>query len=166
MEIRQANKNDLREIVNIESICFPPAEAASEKSIYERFEVFGENFLVAIEDNKIVGFINGCTTDRPILEDELYYDAKLHNSKGKYQTVFGLDVLPQYRKKGIAGKLLSEFIELSKKRGKQGMVLTCKDYLINYYAKFGFKHNGISQSSHGGVKWNDMVLFFDEFVKK
>ncbi len=27
MEIRQANKNDLREIVNIEGICFPPAEA-------------------------------------------------------------------------------------------------------------------------------------------
>lgn len=166
MEIRQANKNDLREIINIESICFPTAEAASEKSIYERFEAFGENFLVAIEDNKIVGFINGCTTDKPILKDELYYDAKLHNRNGKYQTVFGLDVLPRYRKQGIAGKLLSEFIELSKERGKQGMVLTCKDYLINYYEKFGFKHNGISQSSHGGVKWNDMVLFFDELVKK
>ena len=166
MEIRQANKNELREVINIESTCFPTTEAASEKSIYERFEAFGENFLVAIEDNKIVGFINGCTTDKPILEDELYYDAKLHNRNGKYQTVFGLDVLPHYRKQGIAGKLLSEFIELSKERGKQGMVLTCKDYLINYYEKFGFKHNGISQSSHGGVKWNDMVLFFDELVKK
>ena len=53
MKIRQANKNDLKEIVKIEKICFPKAEAASEKDIYERFEVFGENFLVAEKDNKI-----------------------------------------------------------------------------------------------------------------
>ena len=36
MKIRQANKNDLKEIVKIEKICFPKAEAASEKDIYER----------------------------------------------------------------------------------------------------------------------------------
>ena len=37
MKIRQANKNDLKEIVKIEKICFPKAEAASEKDIDERF---------------------------------------------------------------------------------------------------------------------------------
>ena len=61
MEIRQATRNDLREIAEIESICFPLAEAATKEAIYERFEVFGENFLVATEGEKIVGFINGCT---------------------------------------------------------------------------------------------------------
>ena len=133
MKIRQANKNDLKEIVKIEKICFPKAEAASEKDIDERFEVFGENFLVAEKDNKIIGFINGCTTDEPNLPDELYSNAKLHKPNGDYQTLFGLDVLPEYRRQGVAGKLLRSLIDLAKKRGKKGMVLTCKDHLIHFY---------------------------------
>lgn len=160
MEIRQANIEDLNEIIKIESICFPSEEAASEEVIRERFQVFSENFLVAVEDNKVVGFINGCTTDKASLPDKLYHDVKFHNPKGNFQTVFGLDVLPQYRNKGVAGELLKSFIELSKKRGKLGMVLTCKNYLVHYYEKFGFKHEGVSNSSHGGAKWNDMILLF------
>ena len=45
--IRFANKDDIDKIIEIESICFPKEEAASEKSLKERFEVFPENFLVA-----------------------------------------------------------------------------------------------------------------------
>lgn len=160
MEIREANIKDLNEIIKIENVCFPSEEAASEDVIKERFEAFSENFLVAVEDNKIVGFINGCTTDKASLPDKLYHDVNLHNPNGKFQTVFGLDVLPQYRNKGIASQLLKSFIELSKKRGKSGMVLTCKDYLVHYYKKFGFQHEGVSNSSHGGAKWNDMIIFF------
>ena len=128
----------------------------------ERFEAFSENFLVAVEDNKVVGFINGCTTDKASLPDKLYHDVKLHNPNGRFQTVFGLDVLPQYRNKGTAAILLEEFISLAKERGKNGMVLTCKDYLVHYYEKFGFVHEGISTSSHGGAKWNDMILLFEK----
>ena len=162
MKIRQANKNDLKEIVKIEKICFPKAEAASEKDIDERFEVFGENFLVAEKDNKIIGFINGCTTDEPNLPDELYSNAKLHKPNGDYQTLFGLDVLPEYRRQGVAGKLLRSLIDLAKKRGKKGMVLTCKDHLINFYESNGFEFQGVSKSCHGGAKWNDMLLIFDK----
>lgn len=160
MEIREANIGDLNEIIKIESVCFPSEEAASEDVIKERFAAFPENFLVAVQDDKVVGFINGCTTDKASLPDKLYHDVKLHNPNGKFQTVFGLDVLPQYRNKGTASELLKSFIELSKKRGKSGMVLTCKDYLVHYYEKFGFKHEGVSNSSHGGAKWNDMILLF------
>lgn len=160
MEIRQANIEDLNEIIKIESICFPPEEAASEEVIRDRFQAFSENFLVAVEGDKVVGFINGCTTDKASLPDKLYHDVKFHNQNGKFQTVFGLDVLPQYRNKGVACELLKSFIELSRKRGKKGMVLTCKDYLVHYYEKFGFKHEGVSNSSHGGAKWNDMILLF------
>ncbi len=162
MEIRLACKDDLKEMIKIESICFPSAEAASEEVMTERFEAFSENFLVAVEDNKVVGFINGCTTDKASLPDKLYHDVKLHNPNGRFQTVFGLDVLPQYRNKGTAAILLEEFISLAKERGKNGMVLTCKDYLVHYYEKFGFVHEGISTSSHGGAKWNDMILLFEK----
>ncbi|EGT3617449.1 GNAT family N-acetyltransferase [Clostridium perfringens] len=161
MEIREANRSDLEEIIIIEGECFPVAEAAKEVDIRKRFDAFKENFIVAVEAGKVIGFINGCTTDKPELPDELYHDTKSHNPNGNYQTVFGLDVLPDFRNKGVAEKLLNSFIELSKERGKKGMVLTCKDHLVHYYEKFGFKNHGVSDSSHGGAKWNDMILFFD-----
>ena len=160
MIIREAKNSDLEAIIKIEKECFPPAEAATEDSISLRFKAFKENFIVAIDNDQVIGFINGCTTDLPKLPDELYHNTSLHNPNGAYQTVFGLDVLPKYRNKGVASKLLSKFIEISKDRGKEGMVLTCKDYLISYYEKFGFEHIGVSDSSHGDAKWNDMLLKF------
>ena len=45
--------------------------------------------------------------------------------------------------------------------GRDGLVLTCKDKLVNYYAKFGFVNEGKSENSqHGGVSWNQMRLTF------
>ncbi|MDU1910080.1 GNAT family N-acetyltransferase [Fusobacterium sp.] len=158
LEIRMAEKNDVEKIVKIEQECFPAAEAAKEEDIYKRFEAFGENFIVAVENGKVIGFVNGCTTDKPELPDELYHNTLLHKAAGGYQTVFGLDVLPEYRKKGVAGELLKYMISLSRKRNKKGIILTCKDYLIGYYEKFGFENQGVSASSHGGAKWNNMFL--------
>ncbi|MDU4660891.1 MAG: GNAT family N-acetyltransferase [Clostridium butyricum] len=160
MNIRLATKEDLNEIIKIESICFPEAEAAKESDFQKRFDAFKENFIIAEDNGKIIGFINGCTTDLPKLPDELYHNAQLHKKHGDYQTIFGLNVLPDYRRNGVAAQLMNYFIELSKERGKKGMVLTCKNHLIHYYEKFGFKHQGVSASEHGGAVWNDMVLIF------
>ena len=160
--IRFAEKKDLDTIIEIESICFPKEEAATEKSFRERFESFPENFLVAEikKEKKIIGFINGCTYDKPDLPDILYEKANLHKKDGDYQTVFGLDTIPEYRRQGVAAHLMNVLIDLSKKRGKKGIVLTCKDYLVHYYEKFGYKNQGVSKSCHGGAKWNDMLLLF------
>ena len=160
--LRLAKEKEINDIIEIEKICFPPSEAANEEQFKERFKAFPENFIIAEnkKENKLIGFINGCTYDKPILPDELYHNTKLHNSKGDFQTVFGLDVIPEYRKQGVGGNLIKFLIELSKKRNKKGIVLTCKDYLIHYYQKFGFECQGVSESSHGGAKWNDMLLMF------
>ena len=45
-------------------------------------------------------------------------------------------------------------------QGRKGLVLTCKDRLIHYYAKLGFVNEGISQSVHGNVVWYQMRLTF------
>ncbi len=161
MEIRLADKKDINDIAMIEAKCFPSLEAATYEQFLERFESFGDCFLVAVNNDQVIGFINGCSTNEPCLPDELYHDASLHQKEGLYQTVFGLDVLPDYRHQGIAGALLKSFILLAKQRGKKGMVLTCKDYLIHYYEKFGFVRQGISDSHHGGASWNDMLYIFE-----
>ena len=138
MKITLAKYSDLKEIIEIEQKCFPSLEAASEKEFKERFETFGYNFLVAIKDEKVIGFINGATTILPALPDELYHDVSLHQEDGDYQTVFGLDVLPEYQHQGVAGEMMRYFIELAKLEKRKGIVLTCKDRLVGFYEKFGF----------------------------
>ena len=49
-------------------------------------------------------------------------------------------------------------IEETKKRGKQGLILTCKDRLIGFYETFGYRNLGVSESVHGGAVWYDMIL--------
>ena len=117
VEIRMAEKKDLDTIIEIESICFPKEEAATPKSFRERFEVFPENFIVAELKNekKLIGFIDGCTTDVPDLPDILYEKANLHKKDGDYQTVFGIDTLPDYRRQGVGEHLMKALINLSKK---------------------------------------------------
>ena len=45
-------------------------------------------------------------------------------------------------------------------QGRKGLVLTCKEALVHYYAKFGFVNEGISGSTHGGGVWYQMRLKF------
>lgn len=162
MLIRQAEFADLKDLIEIEQICFPPLEAANAQTIQKRFETFSENFLVAEVEGRVVGFINGCCTDTPFLPDALYYDVRLHLAHGVYQTVFGLDVLPEFRHQGIARALMQALIRLTKQRQKKGIVLTCKAHLIDFYSSFGFKHQGISASTHGKTRWHDMLYLFDQ----
>lgn len=158
--IRNAKRGEAELLAMIEKECFPEAEAATEKDIKDRMNAFGECFFVAEVDGRIAGFINGAVSKEPHLPDEMYHDASLHYPRGDYQTVFGLDVLPEYRRNGIAGKLLERMIEYAKKCGRKGVVLTCKDHLVHYYSGFGFENHGVADSSHGGAKWNDMQLIF------
>ena len=156
----QASKEDIGRIAKIESLCFPEAEAASLDSFKQRFAVFPECFFVLKVDGQIVGHINGCINDSPELPDELYADVSLHRPAGKYQTIFGLAVLPEYQRKGYATLLTKEFVKVSRERMHHGVVLTCKDYLIDFYIKSGFVLRGKSASVHGGSEWNDMLLIF------
>lgn len=164
--IRPVRSDEAAVLAKIEAACFPEAEAASLEQIEKRLAVFPENFLVAEEDGRLVGFINGGTTDQPHLPDELYHDADLHCPQGKWQTVFGLDVLPQYRRRGIGARLIDEFTALAKQRGKYGVILTCKDHMIPYYEQRGFVWYGAANSCHGGARWNDMRLVFKKEEKK
>jgi len=158
MIIRQATMADLAAVTEVERLCFLPLEAASRSSFEKRLEAFADSFLLAEDEGKIVGFINGCVTDEKLIFDEMFHDTIHHKPDGEYQSVFGLAVIPQYRGRGIAKKLMNEFIELSRGRGKKGLTLTCKEHLIGFYASFGYENLGISGSNHGGATWYDMVM--------
>lgn len=158
--IRVATLEDLERITMVEAACFPEKEAATKEDFKKRLVVYPEYFLVATVDGVIIGFVNGLVTDEMNLLDEMYEDASFHKNDGKWQMIFGVDTSPDYQKQGIASVVLKRFIEKAREENRKGVVLTCKDYLISFYERFGFVNEGISGSVHGDVVWYQMRLAF------
>ena len=154
MKIRTANLDDLDEIADVESKCFPESEAATYEQFYGRLKYYASHFWLMFNDeNKLIAFIDGLATDEKDLTDYMYSHPEIHNESGKWQMIFGVNTLPEYRNNGLAGKLINCLIDDAKNSGRLGVVLTCKKELINWYAKFGFVNEGISDSVHGGAIW-------------
>lgn len=160
MNIRTATIEDLQAITAVEAICFPSEEAASESDFKKRLSMYPNHFWLLEDDGKLVGFVNGMVTNESKLSDEMFEDANLHNENGQWQMIFGVNTIPEYRRQGCAEKIINKVIEDTKAQGRKGLVLTCKEKLLHYYAKFGFKNEGISESTHGGAVWYDMRLTF------
>ena len=158
--IRQGRAEDAAALASVEAECFPAAEAATAEEIGERLSVYPTHFLLLYRDGKLAGFIDGMVTDEKDLRDEMYEKASLHNEKGAWQMIFGLNTIPAFRREGCAGRLIEAFKKQAKEEGRKGMVLTCKDRLVHYYARFGFENEGVSESVHGNIVWNQMRLKF------
>jgi GNAT superfamily N-acetyltransferase len=142
--------------MELETLTFPAAEAAEPATFAYRIAHFGEWFLVAEEEGRIVGFINARPTADPAITDALYEANML--PAGKSLAILCLETDPASQRRGVAGMLLREIIERARGVGMQALVLACKDRLIPYYATFGFAVAGVSASAHGGARWNDMTL--------
>lgn len=160
MNIRTATIQDWKVIAAVEAVCFPPAEAASEASFRKQLTVYPDHFWLLWDGDTLVGFVNGMVTQDPDLKDEMYDNASLHDETGPWQMIFGVNTIPAYRRQGCAERLLKQAISDAKAQGRKGLVLTCKEPLLHYYAKFGFTNEGISQSVHGNVRWYQMRLTF------
>lgn len=160
MNIRTAALSDLAAITAVEAACFLPSEAASEKIFAARLRLYPNHFWLLEDNDSIVGFINGMVTDELTIRDEMFENAGLHNEDGDWQAFFGLTTIPEYRRQGCAAKIMERAIFEAKAQRRKGCILTCKDTLIHYYEKFGYKNLGISKSVHGGAVWYDMRLTF------
>ena len=158
--IRKATTADLDLVTHIEETCFPPAEAAPREAFKERLDHYASQFLIAFDGDTPIGFIDGFVTDDEILTDEMFSDASLHNPNGAWQMIFGLNTLPEYRNRGVGGHLIEAFIDLAREEKRKGVILTCKEEKIPYYAKFGFVNEGLLTSDHGGAKWYQMRVEF------
>lgn len=161
MDIRIATIYNLDEITAVEAECFPAAEAATKDEFAERIKYYGNHFRLMFDDDKLIAFIDGFVTNEADLTDEMYEQAAMHNENGAWQMIFGVNTMPDYRKHGYAGKLICRAVDDARQQGRKGLVLTCKEKLISYYAKFGFEDEGISdKSTHGNAVWHQMRLRF------
>ncbi|MBR2742160.1 MAG: GNAT family N-acetyltransferase [Clostridia bacterium] len=161
MYIRTAEADDLDMISAVEAECFPPAEAATRAEFEERLKYYKDCFWLMFDGDRLIAFLDGFVTDEPDLTDEMYARADMHNENGRWQMIFGVNTLPEYRGRGYAGELINRAISDARAAGRSGVVLTCKRGLLEYYARFGFVSEGPSEKSrHGGAEWYQMRLAF------
>ena len=158
MTIRTAQMEDIDAITAVETECFPPAEAATREEFAERLKYYKDHFWLMFNEAHLVAFVDGMVSNQKDLTDEMYEKAELHKEHGAWQMIFGVNTIPECRKKGYAGQLIRCAIEQAKKEGRKGLVLTCKDKLLHYYEDFGFVNEGVSKSVHGNVVWYQMRL--------
>ena len=160
MNIRTATLQDIDQIAAVEKECFPAAEAATKEEFEQRLSHYADHFWLMFEDDTLIAFVDGMVTDQADLTDEMYENASMHQEDGAWQMIFGLNTLPEYRNRGVGGKLIEAFIDLAREEKRKGVILTCKEEKIHYYAKFGFVNEGESESDHGGAKWYQMRVVF------
>ena len=157
-ECRDILPEETEQAIKIEQICFPPNEACSPKSMRERIENASETFLVAVdkETGKIAGFLNGVATKEETFRDEFFTDITLYDPSGENIMLLGLDVLPEYRRQGLAREIMNRYVEREQSKGRKCLHLTCLDQKVEMYKKMGYTDDGISGSLWGGEEWHDM----------
>ena len=163
LTIRKATPADTSAITALEAACFPPAEAAPYESFAARLMAFPDRFWLLFAAGELVSMVNGSLSDEEDLRDEMFHDTALHTPNGRWQMIFGVATHPDHRRKGYAGMLLETVIRECREeapQGREGLVLTCKEEKLHYYAGFGFVSEGISSSEHGSAAWYQMRIRF------
>ena len=156
--IRTVEEQDLDRCFEIESVSYSGDEAATRDKILKRIKNYPEGFIVLENDREIMGFINSGATHEVELSDEEFKELIGHDPDGKHIVILSVVVHPDYQGKGMAGKLMSSFIDRMKALEKSDIYLICQTELIGMYTKHGFVDLGASDSDHGGLSWNEMSL--------
>lgn len=159
-EFRDIRPEETDQAAEIERICFPRNEACSYEHMAARIRKAPDLFLVAVdkESGKLAGFLNGLATNQQHLTDDFFTDAEVHNPQGDNIMILGLDVLPEHRGQGLARRLVDEYLERERRKGRKTITLTCVEDKVKMYEKFGFENHGIGVSNWGGEQWYEMSI--------
>ena len=166
IQIRQADSGVWEEILAIEQLNFPAAEAVSAEILKERIELIPDTFLLAELHGQLAGYIVGPAVQSPYLTDDFFSKVGANSPEGGFIAVQSLSVPPDFQRKGVGTLLLAALKEIAVQQNRRGISLTCHDELIPYYEMNGFVHEGISDSTHGGAVWSDMVWENPDFKEK
>ena len=82
VKIRKADISDIEAVTELESRCFPIAEAADRKAFELRLRNYPECFWLTEKDKQVACMINGMTTNSKDLCDEMYESADLYTPDG------------------------------------------------------------------------------------
>ena len=159
MKIRQARFSDLDRIIEIELENFSLEEAIPRSVFEAHLREIQTSFLVAEKEGRILGYIEGPVVPHRHLQDQSFTEEVEDHSprSGGYISVTSLSVAKEAQALGVGKKLLTALKEVALEHEREGINLTCHDYLIAYYEKYGFVNEGLSRSTYAGETWYNMV---------
>lgn len=158
LKFRSAQPADLTQIMRIENAGFTPDEAATQTAMQARIAQYPDTFIVAEENDQVLGYIVGPAIDQRYLADDLFVDAQPNPESAKYQSVLSLAVSPTAQHRRLGSQLLAQLKTVATSQHRQAITLTCLKRLVPFYEANGYVNEGVSASSHAGEVWYNLVL--------
>ena len=136
--IRQAILSDLEEMLAIEEANPSLEEVFSRQSLEESIRKTAGTFLVAGDENQLLGYVLG----------EAQY---LHP---KWIEIKSLTIHPDHWGQGLGTLLLAALKQVTVELNHQGVLLQSPDELLSYFEMNGFVEEEVTESHFGsGSEW-------------
>ena len=136
--IRQATLSDLEEMLAIEEANPSSEESLSLQSLEESIRKTAGTFLVAGDENQLLGYVLG--------------EAK--SIHPKWLEIKSLTIHPDHWGQGLGTLLLAALKQMTVELDYQGILLQSPDELLSYFEMNGFVEEEVSESHYGsGSEW-------------
>ena len=140
--IRQVTLSDLDEILAIEEANPSSEEAFSRQSLEESIRKTADTFLVARDENQLVGYVLGA---------EL---AGTHTQTSMSLEIRHLAIHPDHCGQGLGTLLIAALKQVTVELDYQGIFLQSPDELLSYFEMNGFVEE-VTESHYGsGSEWH------------
>lgn len=136
--IRQATLSDLEEMLAIKEANPSLEEAFSRQSLEESIRKTAGTFLVAGDENQLVGYILG----------------EAQSIHSKWIEIKSLTIHPDHWGQGLGTLLLAALKQVTVELDYQGILLQSPDELLSYFEMNGFVEEEMTESHYGsGSEW-------------
>ena len=141
--IRQVTLSDLDEILAIEEANPSSEEAFSRQSLEESIRKTADTFLVARDENQLVGYVLGALVSRSYTQTSLNLEIKR------------VAIHPDHRGQGLGTLLLATLKQVAVEEGVKCLRLTCPDDLLSYFEMNGFVEEEVPEALYASSsEWN------------
>lgn len=136
--IRQATLSDLEEMLAIKEANPSLEEALSRQSLEESIRKTAGTFLVARDENQLLGYVLG----------------EAQSIHSKWIEVKSLTIHPDHWGQGLGTLLLAALKQVTVDLNHQGILLQSPDELLSYFEMNGFVEEEVTESHFGsGSEW-------------
>ena len=138
ISIRQATLSDLEGMFAIEEANPTSEEAFSRQSLEESIRKTAGTFLVAGDENELLGYVLG----------------EVKSIHPKWIEIKSLTIHPDHWGQGLGTLLLAALKQVTVELDYQGILLQSPDELLSYFEMNGFVEEEVTESHYGcGSEW-------------